>query len=65
MRTTRSQVRDVILRATGIVFFKRARLRAIGQTFGATGAFALDHLVHVMDFLHRGGKRTLGADLAA
>ena len=47
-----------------LVFFERARFRAIRQTVAAARAFMLQHFVHVMDVLHLWMDGVLGADFA-
>jgi hypothetical protein len=42
-----------------------AKLRAVGQTVAATGAFALNDLVHVVDVLHFRMNRALGTNFTA
>ena len=48
-----------------LILQQRSRLRAVRQTVGAAGAFAVDHFVHVVDVLHFRMDRSFGADFAA
>jgi hypothetical protein len=44
---------------------QRSRFEAAGQTVAATGAFAFDHFVHVMNVLHFRMNRAFETGFAA
>ena len=47
------------------ILLQRSWFRAVRQTVGATGAFAFDHFVHVVDVLHFRMDGAFGTDFAA